>query len=102
MIRLRAAIEGLRERRGLFLIVLVPLALLLALVALHALTDATAPASAIACAAVVLLSVAALVVPHRSALAPTRSRRLRGPPPALSRSPYLRFPQLLLAPPLRL
>ena len=79
--------EKARRRRGLWLVLLIVLALLMALVALHMATDATANDGPLICIGIMLIVAAAVLqprAPEAVTFAPTPGR---GPPQlALGRS----------------
>lgn len=102
MIRLRRALERAQKRRWLWLTVIVLLAIMLALVALHSTGDATAVDGPLVCMAVILLVTVVTRVARPLRVPIARRERTRGPPPRLPQRRPLRPILAISAPPLRL
>jgi len=80
VIRLNRAIERAKRRRWLWIIIVILLAVLLALVALHSFNDSVDNDGVLFCAAVILLLAAATVRPIEPNGVTVPAQASRGPP----------------------
>ena len=87
MIKLNRALERAKRRRWLWILLVILLAVLLALVALHSFTDSVETDRALFCAAVILLVAAVIVRSVEPVGVVVPARAGRGPPRARVASP---------------
>jgi uncharacterized membrane protein len=80
VIKLNRALERAKRRRWLWILLVILLAVLLALVALHSFNDSVETDGALFCAAVILLVAAVIVRPVEPVGVVVPARAGRGPP----------------------